>query len=106
MIINQPHLCTHLPVWAPRYKDKYREYGEYVALVHKRKVDFSSPVIIIEFPKAKHLAGQRFCIRKQDAQRCEVGTNGVAPMYLIPMSAFEPWESAAEIRDIAESLFP
>lgn len=105
MIINKPHLCTKIQVWTPRYKDKYRDYGEYVALVHKNKVDFASPVIIIEFTKAKHLMGQRFSIRKQDAQRHEIGTNGVAPMYIIPMSSFEPYETAAEVRDIAESLF-
>jgi hypothetical protein len=107
MIIHKLHLCTTIPVWAPKYNDKSltRDYGEYVALVHKRKVDFGSPVLIITFPKAKHLEGQRFCIKKQDAQRHAVGTNGKAPMYEIPMSHFESWETAQEVRDLAFSLF-
>ena len=106
MTINKPHLCTRLQVWAPKYNDKSltQEYGEQVALVHKRKVDFASPVIIIEF-SAKHLQGQRFCIRKQDAQRHAVGTNGKAPMYEIPMSHFESWQTGAEVAAIVESLW-
>lgn len=105
MIIHKPHLCTKMEVWTPRYKDKHRDYGEYVALLHKNKVDFASPVILIEFTKAKHLAGQRFCITREQAQKHEVGTNGVAPMYIVPMSHFEQWETAQEVRDLAFSLF-
>lgn len=103
MIINKLWMCTRLPVWSPKYS-AVKEYGEPVALLHKNKVDFGSPVIIVDF-SAKHLQGQRFAIRKEDAQRHDVGTNGKAPMYLIPMSHFESWESAQEVRDIAEAIF-
>lgn len=105
MIIHKAYMCTRMQVWTPRYHDKKDGGGEYMALLHKNKVDFASPVIIVEFTKAKHLAGQRFAIRKQVAQKCEVGTNGKAPMYLVPMSKFEPWSDAREIRDLAEGLF-
>ena len=95
MIIKQPHLCTKLQVWTPKYDNKSltQDYGEPVALLHKGKVDHASAVILVEFPKAKHLQGQRFAIKKQDAQRHAIGTNGAAPMYEIPMSHFESWVS-------------
>lgn len=105
MIINKPHLVTHMDVWTPRYKDKYRDYGEYVALLHKKKVDFATGVIIVTFTKAKHLQGQRFCIKRSDAMQHEVGTNGSADMYIIPMSHFEQWETAQEIHDLAMAAF-
>lgn len=105
MIIHRLDLCTKLDVWKPKYSAKYGEAGEEVALLHKRKVDFGSPIIVVNFPRAKHLQGQRFCIRKQDAQKHEVGNNGKARMYLIPMSHFQPWELASEVRDLALSLF-
>jgi hypothetical protein len=107
LIIAKPHLMTHLSVWTPKYNSKSltQDYGEQVALLHKRKVDFASPVIIVEFPKAKHLQGQRFAIRKESAQKHAVGTNGAAPMYEIPLSHFESWESAQEVIDLAEEAF-
>lgn len=105
MIINKPHLVTKLQVWAPRYNDKYKnEYGEYVALLHKNKVDFATECIIVEFPKSKHLEGQRFAINKIKAQSHKVGTNGAAPMYEIPMSHFESWQSGKEVTEEIESL--
>jgi hypothetical protein len=106
MIIHKPHLCTKLVVWAPKYNNGSltQDYGEQVALLHRRKVDFASPVVLIEF-KAKHLQGQRFCIRKQDAQRHAIGTNGKAQMYEIPMSHFDSWSTAQEVRDLAIGLF-
>lgn len=106
MIINQPHLCTKLEVWAPRYNDKYEdEYGEPVALLHKDKIDYGSPTIIVEFTKAKHLKGQRFAIRKTYAQSHSAGTNGNAPMYEIPMSHLENWASKQEILNTVDSLW-
>lgn len=107
LIINKPHLCTQLAVWRPKYSSQYTdEYGEPVALVHKTKVDFASPVIIVTFPKADHLKGQRFAIKKADAQKHKIGSNGAAPMYEIPMSHFESYETAQEIRETVEMLFP
>lgn len=107
MIIKAPHLCTRLEVWTPKYNSQSltRHYDEPVALLHRRKVDFASGIIIVSFPKAKHLAGQRFAIRKQEAQRHAIGTNRVASMYEIPLSHFESWESSREVADTALSLF-
>ena len=105
MIINKPYMVTRLQVWNPRYHDKYEDSQETVALLHKNKVDRATGVIIIEFTKAKHLQGQRFAILKQRAQQCAVGTNGTAPMYVVPMSWFEGWETGEEVRQIAEGLF-
>ena len=93
-----------MQVWTPRYHDKSDGGGEYVALLHKNKVDFATPYIIIEFTKAKHLQGQRFAISKQYAQQHEIGTNGKAPMYLIPMSHFEDWISGSEVVDEIKNL--
>ena len=107
MIINKPHLCTVTEVWQPKYNSQSltQEYDEPVALLHKRKVDFGSPILIIKFTKAKHLIGQRFAIRKQDAQRHAVGSNGRAPMYEVPLSSFEAWESGSEVANKAKEMF-
>lgn len=105
MIIHKPHLCTVLDIWTPRYSSAYTETAEQVALLAKYKVDQSSPVIIINFTKAKHLAGQRFCIKKVDVQRCNLDSNGKIPCYAVPMSMFESWESGSEARDIALAVF-
>lgn len=105
MIINQPYQCTRLEIWAPRYNDKYSHTNERVALLAQYKVAQSSPVIIIEFTKAKHLAGQRFCIRKSEAMRYPLDSNGRIACYAIPMSAFESWETGAEITAIANAIF-
>ena len=105
--IKEPHLCTKMDIWQPKHNDKSltQDYGERVALMHKTKVDFASPIIIVTFSKAKWLEGQRFAIRKQDVQRHAVGTNRKAPMYEVPMSHFEPWMSTAEVKEEALNLF-
>lgn len=105
MIISKPRLCTKLEIWAPRYSDAYTATDERVALIAQYKVGQSSPVAIIIFTKAKHLASQRFCIKRDDIVKYPLDTNGKIPCYAVPMSAFESWESAAEVRDIALSLF-
>ena len=105
MIISRPHLCTVLPVWFPKYSTQYNDtYGEPVALLHKHKVDFATPVIIVEFTKAKHLQGQRFAITQKYAKEHKVGTNGSAPMYEIPMSHLENWDSADEVLNIIKEI--
>ena len=104
VIINKPHLVTRLDIWQPKYSAE-AEYGEPVALLHKQKVDFATPKIIVSFVRAKHLAGQRFAITKLDAQRHEVGTNGKSKMYIIPMSHFESWSSGSEILEVVDKLF-
>jgi hypothetical protein len=105
MTIHKPHLCTKLDIWAPRYSDAYTDTDERVALLAQYKVANASPVIIVNFTKAKHLEGQRFCIKKEDVMRCKLDTNGKIPCYAVPMSKFEPWESAAELRDMALAAF-
>jgi hypothetical protein len=106
MIINKPHLYTKLDIWAPRYSSAYTETNERVALIAQYKVQQSSPLVIINFSKAKHLAGQRFCIKREDIAKYPLDTNGKIPCYAVPMSAFEPWESGAEVLAIANKLFP
>lgn len=105
MIINKPHFCTKLDIWAPRYSDAHTDLSERVALLAQYKVAQSSPVIIVNFTKAKHLAGQRFCIKKEDVLRCPVDSNGKIPCYAVPMSAFESWETGQEVNEIAMSIF-
>lgn len=107
ILIKKLHWCTQLEVWKPKYNDQSltQSYDEPVALVHKRKIDFAAPVIIITFPKAKHLQGQRFAIHKQYAQSHAVGSNGRAEMYEIPLSHFEPWETHEELYNTAMRVF-
>jgi hypothetical protein len=105
MIINKPHYCTKLPIWAPRYSSAYSDTNERVALLAQYKVLQASPVIIIEFTKAKHLEGQRFCIKKDDVLRCPIDSNGKIPCYAVPMSKLESWESTAEAHDLAMAAF-
>lgn len=102
MILNKPHLLTKLEIWHPKYNT---EHGDWEVWVLKRKVAYASPVILIEFTKAQHLIGQRFCMRRQVVEKCEVGTNGKAEVYRIPFNKLEDWSSAQEVREVAESLF-
>lgn len=103
MIFNRPELLTHLDIWAPRYSDQY-EGGERVALLAKYKVDQASPWIIIEFTKAKHLLGQRYCIKRSDVQSCKLDSNTKIPCYSVPMSKLEHWETVNEIKNTVESF--
>lgn len=105
MIINKPHLVTKLPIWAPRYSDAYTDTDERVALLAQYKVQQATPVLIVEFTKAKHLAGQRFAILREKAMSYPLDSNGKIPCYAVPMSAFENWETGQEVSEIAESLF-
>lgn len=105
MIIHKPHLCTKLSIWAPRYSDAYGDTDERVALLAQYKVDQASPVIIVDFTKAPHLQGQRFCITRVKAQSCKLDNNGKIVCYVVPMSAFDGWDSAAEVRDLAFGAF-
>lgn len=104
MIINKPHLLTKLEIWMPRYSDMYTD-GERVALLACYKVDNASPIILVEFTKAKHLKGQRFCIERKKAQSFRVDNNGKIACYAVPMSAFEGWDTAQEVIEIANLLF-
>lgn len=105
MIFKNPSLLTTLDIWTPRYSDQYKD-GERVALLAKYKVDAGSPWIIVKFTKAKHLIGQRYCIKRSDAQQCKLDTNGKIPCYAVPMSKFEHYETVQEINGIIDELFP
>lgn len=94
-VIRNAHLKKKKAVWAPKYSNKYEEkYGEWVCLLNRRDVEqWPDKVILIEFTKAKHLQGLRFCIEREDAQNHDVGSNGAeaANMYEIPMSHLHRW---------------
>lgn len=105
MTFKNPHLLTHLPIWWPKYSTQYGEVGERVALMHKEKVDHGTGWLIIEFTKAKHLAGQRYCINKKEAQTYPVTNNGSALMYEVPMSKLEAWDTNEELLETVDKLF-
>lgn len=98
MIIHKPHLLTRLQIWSPRYHDG-------VVLISQFKTHHASPVILVEFTKAKSLKGQRFCIKRETVEHCPVETNGKIECYAVPMDLLEGWETAQEVRDLANSLF-
>ena len=104
MIFNKPYLLTKLDVWAPRYSDAYTG-DDRVALLACYKVDAGSPWILVDFTKAKHLLGQRYCIERSVAQSCKVDSNGKIPCYAVPMSKLEHWDTAEEVKRIAFDLF-
>lgn len=102
MIIQKPSHCTHIPIWQPKYDT---ESGDWEVWILQRKVAYSSPVMIIEFTKAKHLMGQRFCIRRQDVEKCPIGSNGCAPVYKVPFNKLESYDTSQEVVDLANNLF-
>jgi hypothetical protein len=105
VIITHPEKLTTLDIWFPRYSDQYKKTGEKVALLSCYKVDQASPVILVTFTKAQHLIGQRFAIKRNDAQRHPVDSNGAIACYTVPLSDFTHWDTSAEVRDIALGLF-
>lgn len=104
MILNNVHLLTKLDIWCPRYSDAYTATRERVALLACYKVDNASPMFLVDFTKAPHLRGQRFCISREKAKSYPVDSNGKIPCFAVPMSAFEYWETYAEVAEIAYSL--
>lgn len=104
MVIHKLHLCTRIPIWNPKYSGDSAA-GNWEVWISQSKVNFASPVVIIEFTKAKHLIGGRFCIRKQDIQRSPVGTNGKIPVYKVPFDKLESYETASELRDLALNIW-
>lgn len=99
MIFNKPHLLTRMDIWSPRYKDKHGELAEPVVLLAQYKVNQASTWIIVDFTKAKHLIGQRYCIKRQDAESSPLDSNSKVPCYAVPMSKFERWDTADEIKN-------
>ena len=104
MIFNNPHLLTRLDIWSPRYKDKHGELKQPVVLMAQYKVNQASPWIIIEFTKAKHLMGQRYCIKQSEVQICPLDSNTKIPCYAVPMSKLERWDSSSEVKQLITSF--
>lgn len=102
MLITKPHLCTVLPIWYPKYDTPSDEYEVWIS---KFKVRYASPVIIVQFTKAKHLRGQRFAVRRQDIERSPVGSNGRIQVYRVPFSKLEPYETPADLHNTVNELF-
>lgn len=100
MIFNNPQLLTKLEIWTPRYHDKKDGEGEWIALLAQYKVDQASPWIRVEFTKAKHLMGQRFCIKRSTVQECKLDSNSKIPCYAVPMSLFENWDSTEDVKNV------
>lgn len=99
MIFKNPNLLTKLEIWRPKYSTQYGEVKEWVALLACYKVDAGSPWILVEFTKAKHLSGQRYYIKRQDAQNFPIVPNGKIGCYEVPLSKFEHWSTTQEIKD-------
>lgn len=94
ILINKPYLVTKLPIWSPKY---HTDSGEWEVWIACKKVAYASPVIIVEFTKAKHLMSQRFAVRRQDVERCERGTNGRIEVYKVPFDLLEDWQTYEEL---------
>lgn len=92
MIIEKPHFCTKLDIWAPKYSAE----GGQCALLAVYKVEKSTPVILVNFTKAKHLIGQRFAIQRDAVLRCERVDNGKIQCYAVPMHLFSNWQTPNE----------
>lgn len=105
MIVKSPHLLTKIKIWFPKYSSAYTDIQERVALLAKYKVEHATPYVLVEFTDAKHLMGQRFGILRETIVGCPVVTNGKIECYEVPMSYFENWQTASEVREIAEALF-
>lgn len=102
IIIKSPHLCTKVEIWAPKY---HTETDEYEVWISKSKIYHASPIIIVEFTRAKHLMGQRFAITRTEAQKYKEVTNGKIVCLAVPMSALQHWTSTQEIKETVKELF-
>lgn len=95
---------TIMDIWMPRYHDLY-DNGERIALLACYKVDQAAPWIQINFTKAKHLQGQRYCISCEEARKCPVDSNGKIPCYAVAMSKLQYWETEEELHQLAMEVF-
>lgn len=96
MIVTEAYRHTKLDIWYPKYSAQYTDTQDRVVLLSKYKVDHGTPIILINFTKAKHLMGQRYCISRGKAQKYPVESNGKIECYSVPMSALDTWEKASE----------
>lgn len=98
ILINNPKRCTVLDIWYPKYSKN-------AVMLAKYKIEHASPIIIINFTKAKHLMGQRFAIRRKDVIKCKVVDNGKIPVYEVPMDKLENYDTAKEIMEVVNEVF-
>lgn len=106
MIVKDPSKLTKLEIWFPKYSSAYTELEERCVLLAKYKVDAGSPVLIVEFTKAKHLMGQRYCIPRHEVQSMKVDSNGKIPVYIVPMSRLYTYDTVADVKETVNKLFP
>ena len=88
---------TVLEIWQPKYDTESKEREAWLSC---SKVKFSTPLIVIEFTKAKHLAGQRFCIERDNVLKYPVSTNGKIDVYRVPMSALNNYSVDSERENV------
>jgi hypothetical protein len=105
MIVKNPNALTKLEIWFPKYSSAYTELEERVVLLAKYKVDAGSPVLIIEFTKAKHLMRQRYCIPRHEVQTMKVDSNGKIPVYIVPMSRLYTYDTVEDVKQTVDELF-
>lgn len=43
--------------------------------------------------------------RRQDVEHCPLGSNGKAPVFKVPFDKLESYDTPAEVREIALSVF-
>lgn len=103
MIFNNPSRLTKIDIWAPKYSTKHKT-GKWVVLLARYRVDSASPWILIEFTRAKHLKGQRYCVRQRDAQDSPLEDNGKIPCYAVSMDKLESWGTVTEVKEAIASF--
>lgn len=103
MIFKRPDMLTHLEIWQPKYSTKHKD-GEWRVLLACYKVDNASPWIIVDFSKAQHLKGQRYCIKRTAAQSYPRETNGKIQVYSVPFNKLEGWTTVKEEHEIINSF--
>lgn len=108
MIFNHPERLTKLDIWAVRYKETHTG-GEWEVLINDYHVTHASPWVLIEFTKAKHLKGQRFCIKRTDIQNCPTEIHKAKSgkqirRYVVPFSKLEGWDTVEEVKETINSF--
>lgn len=105
LVTLDPRGKTVLEIWTPKYSSAYGEPKEATVLLARYKVSNASPVLIVNFIKAHHLLGQRFCISRDKALSYPVVSNGKIEVLQIPISAFDAWQTPSEVSEIAKEIF-
>lgn len=107
MILKDPSKLTTLDIWAVRYKEQSKGTGEWEVLINDYHVDnaHASPVVIVTFSKAKHLQGQRYCIKRSDITSSPTEMHKSKQgrpirRYVVPFSKLEGYDTAQEVKDI------